>query len=185
MRSALRAAAGAVALALAALTAPSPAHAEAVFVEVNPSTIQAGFQVAIRAGCGDALNSATVHSEAFGTVTVEPVNVHLIAAATVPEDKRADSYPVKLTCPSRQTATTTLWVVNHDSPRNGPNTGGGALAGDGGATLIGAGATATALGVGVLLLSRRRGLAPVARPGGPPGRRSPDDSSPASPPTPA
>ncbi|MEU8081445.1 hypothetical protein AB0B31_39070 [Catellatospora citrea] len=161
MRSALRVAAGAVALVVAALTAPAPAHAEGVFVEVNPSTIQAGFQVAIRASCGDALNNAKVHSEAFGTVTVEPVNVYLIAAATVPEHKKAGGYNVKLTCPSRQTATTTLWVVNHDSPSHGPNTGGGALAGDGGATLIGAGATAMGLGLGVLLLSRRRGRSPL------------------------
>ncbi|GAA1372579.1 hypothetical protein [Catellatospora chokoriensis] len=161
MRSALRVAAGAVALVVAALTAPAPAHAEGVFVEVNPSTIQAGFQVAIRASCGDALNNAKVHSEAFGTVTVEPVNVYLIAAATVPENKKAGGYNVKLTCPSRQTATTTLWVVNHDSPSRGPNTGGGALAGDGGATLIGAGATAMGLGLGVLLLSRRRGRSPL------------------------
>ncbi|MEV4411944.1 hypothetical protein [Catellatospora sp. NPDC049609] len=159
MRSALRVAAGATALVVAALTAPSPAHAESVFVEVNPSTIQAGFQVAIRASCGDALNNAKVHSDAFGEVTVEPVNSYLIAAASVPEDKKAGGYNVKLTCPSRQTATTTLWVVNHDSPHHGPNTGGGALADDG-STMIGAGAAAVALGVG-LLLFRRRGRSPL------------------------
>jgi hypothetical protein len=151
---------GAAALAVAALAAPAPAHAEGVFVEVNPSTIQAGFQVAIRASCGDVLNNATVHSEAFGTVTVEPANSHLVAAATVPEDKRPGGYNVKLTCPSRQTATTTLWVVNHESPQQGPNTGGGALA-DNGSTMIGAGAAAVGLGVGLLLLMRRRGRTPL------------------------
>lgn len=160
MRSALRVAAGATALVVAALTAPSPAHAEGVFVEVNPSTIQAGFQVAIRASCGDALNNAKVHSAAFGTVTVEPLNSYLIAAATVPEHKKAGGYNVKLTCPSRQTATTTLWVVNHDSPEHGPNTGGGALA-DNGGTLIGGGAAVVGLGLGLLLLMRRRGRSPL------------------------
>ncbi|GHJ45498.1 hypothetical protein Cs7R123_28400 [Catellatospora sp. TT07R-123] len=160
MRSAIRVAASAAALALAGLSAPAPAYAEGVFVEVNPSTIQAGFQVAIRASCGDALNNAKVHSEAFGTVTVEPANAYLIAAATVPENKPPRGYSVKLTCPSRQTATTTLWVVGEHSSNHGPNTGGGFLAGDDGSTLIGAGAAAVGLGAGVALLARRRRTLP-------------------------
>ena len=149
------------ALAVAALTAPAPAHAEGVFVEVNPSTIQAGFQVAIRASCGDALNNAKVHSEAFGTVTVEPVNVYLIAAATVPEHTRGRRLQREADLPEPADRHHHAVGGQPRQPEHGPNTGGGALAGDSGATLIGAGAAAIGLGLGVLLLSRRRGRSPL------------------------
>src|ERR1044071_8712845 len=65
------AAAGAAVFAGAAtsLLGPAPAHADTVFIEVNPSTILAGYAVSLRASCGSTVNPATAKSEAFGTVT--------------------------------------------------------------------------------------------------------------------
>jgi hypothetical protein len=154
-RAGLRAAAGLAALAAVMLVAPAPAQAEGVFVEVNPSTIQAGFQVAIRASCGDALNPAKVTSEAFGEVTVQPVNAYLIAAVTVPGNTKARQYSVRLTCPSKQTATSTLWVIGQETPTKGPATGGGGMA-DNGTMMISGGAAALGLGAALMLARRHR-----------------------------
>lgn len=158
-RAGLRIAAGMAALAVATFAAPLPAQASGVFVEINPSTIQAGFQVAIRASCGDSLNPAKVTSDAFGEVTVQPVNAFLIAAVTVPGNTKPKQYNVRLTCPSKQTANTTLWIIGQETPTKGPATGGGALA-DNGTMMISGGAAALGLGA-VLMVARYRRRAGV------------------------
>jgi hypothetical protein len=147
----------ALAAGIVALTA-APARAVDVFVEVNPSTIQAGFQVGIRGSCGDNLNPATVKSDAFGQVTLLPQYGFLTAAVAIPPDKRARGYTVKLTCPNGSTASTTLFVISMDQPTRGPNTGGGGTAdgGTGGTLMITGGLTAVGVGAGLGLLALRR-----------------------------
>ncbi|WP_117208469.1 hypothetical protein [Allorhizocola rhizosphaerae] len=150
--------------ALAVIAAPSAAHADGEYIRITPSTIQAGFQIEIEAFCGDNVNPATVKSEAFGVVTITPQQdprsgkfVHR-GTATIPQDKHARAYPVTMTCPSNQSATTTLHVVNFNVPSRGPRTGGGALASDNGghSGLIVAGAGSLAAGAFLLVLARRR-----------------------------
>jgi LPXTG-motif cell wall-anchored protein len=164
MRSVLRAATAAGALAAVLLAAPHPARGDGEYLRVTPSTIQAGFQIEIEGYCGDNLNQATVKSDAFGTVTITPVPQPLTGkylhrgTATIPTDKPARAYAVVMTCPSQQSATTTLNVVNYSVPSLGPNSGGGALADNSlpanGFTLAGIGALA--LGSLLLLLRRRK-----------------------------
>jgi hypothetical protein len=164
MRSVLRATAAA-AIGAAVLAAPVPAFADGEYLRITPSTIQAGFQVEIEAYCGDNVNPATVTSDAFGVVTITPQTnttngktTHR-GTATIPTDKKAQAYRVRLTCPSQQTATTTLNVVNYNLPSTGPKTGGGALAAASKQTtsmLIGAGATAAGAGALLLFVARRR-----------------------------
>jgi hypothetical protein len=123
--------AGGLVAAVAAATACGAARASAsgVWVEVSPSSITAGFQVGVRADCGDNSNAATVTSKAFGTVTVQPLNSILQAEAHVPENTPAGGFDVTLTCKTGSTATTTLWVVNKGGGKSmGPHTGGGYLA---------------------------------------------------------
>ncbi|MEU8659684.1 hypothetical protein AB0C31_23685, partial [Actinoplanes philippinensis] len=67
-----------------ALTGAAPAAAAAVFVELNPSTVRAGDEFALRASCDDNLKSATVRGEPFGSVTVEPEFGFLTATVRVP-----------------------------------------------------------------------------------------------------
>ena len=164
MRSVLRVVAGIGALSVAILAAPVPAQADGEYLKVTPSTIQAGFQIEIEGFCGDNVNPATVKSDAFGVVTITPVPdsknpnrfIHR-GTATIPTDKAPKAYPVTMTCPSQQSATTTLHVVNYSVPSHGPKTGGGALAENSlptnGFTLAGVGAIT--LG-SLLLLWRRR-----------------------------
>jgi hypothetical protein len=71
------------------------AQAANVFVEVTPTTVDAGFLVGIRASCGGGSDPATVESGAFGKVTVHPQNGFLTAAATVPIGQRAGYYTVR------------------------------------------------------------------------------------------
>jgi hypothetical protein len=157
------AATGAALLAGAAtlLAGPAPAHAQTVFIEVNPSTIMAGFTVSIRGSCGSMANPAKATSEAFGTVTLEPENNFLVGQATVPANKQPRGYTVRMTCASGASANTTLWVISATSrPTRGPNTGGGYLAnhrGPGGTIMIAGGlAAASAGGVLAVWLFRRR-----------------------------
>ena len=164
MRSVLKAAAGAGVLSVAILAAPVAAWADGEYLRVTPSTIQAGFQIEIEGFCGDNVNPATVKSDAFGVVTITPTPdqknpnrfLHR-GTATIPTDKAPKAYPVTMTCPSQQSATTTLHVVNYNVPSHGPKTGGGALASNSlptnGFTLAGLGAIAFG---SVLLLWRRR-----------------------------
>jgi len=162
MRSVLRATALACFLGVAG--APSAAWADGEFLRITPSTIQAGFQVEIEANCGDAVNPATVSSDAFGVVTITPQRdprtnqVLDRGQATIPPGTKAGSYKVLLKCPSQQTATTTLHVVNTNPIRSlGPHTGGGYLAhNDNSGLMIGAGSAAVAAGALLFVLSRRR-----------------------------
>jgi hypothetical protein len=136
-----------------------PAHADTVFIEVNPSTILAGFQVALRGSCGANPNPAKATSQAFGTVTLNPEKGFLIGDATIPTDKKPAGYSVRLTCASGSTATTTLWVISASSrPTKGPNTGGGYLAnhGGGGTALLVGGLAAVAAGGALAFWTARR-----------------------------
>ncbi|MEV0274092.1 hypothetical protein AB0H43_35420 [Hamadaea sp. NPDC050747] len=148
--------AGAATLLLGPAT---PAHADTVFIEVNPSTILAGYQVALRGSCGANPNQAKATSTAFGTVTMTPEKGFLIGSATIPSDKKPAGYSVKLTCASGSTATTTVWVISASStPTKGPNTGGGYLAhhGGGGTALLAGGLAAVAAGGALAFWTARR-----------------------------
>jgi hypothetical protein len=137
-------------------TSPPPGR----FVEVNPSTVEAGFIIGIRASCPDNTRPAEVESRAFGEVVVQPQYGFLTAAATVRSDIDAQSYRVVLDCPDTLLgATTTLVVVVGNRPSRGPATGFGGMAGkDDGTTLLTGGAIAlvAALALVVVTLWRRR-----------------------------
>jgi hypothetical protein len=138
---------------------PSPTTPRSgVFVQVTPDTVQPDYLVGIEASCGDDNSrSASVESAAFGRVTVRPQNGALTASATVPANRRADTYRVHLTCRNRRTATTTLRVLGNTRPSRGPATGFGGTAGGGSATvLITGGLLAIAAGLGLFTLRRRR-----------------------------
>jgi hypothetical protein len=167
--SGLRLIVGAAALAVAALPAaalvsPPALAAQGVFVEVNPNTIQAGYQVGIYASCGDDLNPASVRSGAFGELTLTPTpgSQFLAGSATVPADTRADEYRVDLTCADGATASAELFVLGMAKPTRGPDTGGGGTASAGGppappVLLAGASTIALAAGLGLLLVRRATG----------------------------
>ncbi len=164
MRRLSHAAAALAALALtggAVALGAAPAHAAAVFVELNPSTVPAGEEVGLRARCDDNLTAATVTSDAFtGKVTVRPRYGFLTATVTVPARTRPDDYRVRLTCAGGESATATLHVVARDRPARGPATGFGGSAGAGTmpAVLVTGGLVAIGGGglLGVLTLRRRR-----------------------------
>ena len=84
MRTSVRAAFLAAAAGLSLVAATGPAQAAAVFVETNPSTVRVGDEVGLRASCTDNLVAATVTSDAFGSVTVEPSFGFLTATTRVP-----------------------------------------------------------------------------------------------------
>ncbi|WP_239090980.1 hypothetical protein [Asanoa iriomotensis] len=163
---------GAPALAAPAPTpTPTPtadAVPEGLFIEVNPSTAEAGQIVGIRASCTEAdddppedTEDAIVESTAFGEVTVKPQFGHLTGAVTIPADTPARSYRVVLDCPGLFTgsADTTVNVLNGNRPSRGPATGFGGTAGDDNSTMVltgGAVALAAGLVLGVLTLRRRR-----------------------------
>ncbi|MEW2432082.1 hypothetical protein AB0877_29070 [Micromonospora sp. NPDC047644] len=114
------------------LLSVAPARAgENVFVEVTPNSVQAGSRVSIKASCDNDNNNrqSSVHSDAFGSVTLRPDKGFLTAQASIPRDKPADQYPVDLRCDNGQTSSTTLTVLNMASPSKGPATGGGGMAG--------------------------------------------------------
>jgi hypothetical protein len=151
------------ALALAfpvVLLGSSPAHAAAVFVESNPSTVPAGDEIGLRASCDDNLRAAVVTADPFGRVTVSPRYGFLTATVRVPATTKAGDFRVRLRCPDGASATTTLHVVARDRPTRGPATGGGGTAGTAGTVpvLIGGGFAAMAAGLvlGVLALRRRQ-----------------------------
>jgi hypothetical protein len=163
------------------LGAPAPAAAAAqvdVFIEVNPSTIQVGYQVGIRASCGDDLNQATAKSGAFGEITLTPApeSGRMHGSATVPASTPAGEYHVDLRCANGATARAELFVLAMAQPTRGPKTGGGGTRQAGGAAdtgpvgaaaagggtgagpvlLAGTGAAALATATGLLLGYRRR-----------------------------
>jgi hypothetical protein len=129
-----------------------------VFVEVTPSTVQAGDQVEIQAGCDGNDQQARVRSDAFGRASVRPDNGLLTGTATVPDRKPPGTYDVVLSCRNNTTANTTLTVVNMSKASRGPATGGGGTAGDGISPLVltgGLGVAAVGAGVALIVRGRR------------------------------
>ncbi|MFI2648334.1 hypothetical protein [Micromonospora fulviviridis] len=147
-------------------TQPSPA--DVIFVEVTPSTVEPGFLVGIRASCRDNSVPATVVSDAFGRIQVQPQRGLLTASPMVRERTRPGNYRVKLECPTGQTASTMLQVVKRVQPSRGPATGFGGTAGGGGLggllVPVGLGLTVVGAVVGVAASRRQprtlRGAAP-------------------------
>ena len=135
-------------------TSPPPGR----FVEVNPSTVEAGFIIGIRASCPDNSVPAEVESRAFGEVVVHPQYGFLTAAATVRSDLNAQSYRVILDCPDTLLgASTSLEVVVGNRPSRGPATGFGGMAGkNDGTTLLTGGAIALAVGLVLAIVTLRR-----------------------------
>ena len=144
------------------LATATPARAgENTFVEVTPSSAQAGTRVSIRASCDkDNNQQATVKSDAFGRVVLRPDNGFLTGAVTIPGNKQPGDYPVDLRCANGNTASTTLTVLNMAQPSKGPATGGGGTAGGRGAgslLLVGGLAVVTVVaGLGMFGGGRRR-----------------------------
>ncbi|MFC0527045.1 hypothetical protein [Phytohabitans kaempferiae] len=131
----------------------------ATYVELNPETVQAGYLVGIRASCDDNTKPATVESGAFGEVRVYPQFDVLTAAVTVPAERDARRYEVRLSCEGGGSATARLNVLPGGRPSEGPATGFGGMAGDGsGGLLVGGGVVAIAVGalLGAYTLRRRR-----------------------------
>jgi hypothetical protein len=152
-----RAAVLAGATVMLALVTAAPAHAAEVFIEVNPSTVEAGNQIGIRASCPDNNAAAIVRSDAFGQVTVSPQYGFLTATIRVPADREARTYAVRLTCAEGSEAVVNLYVVNKNRPTQGPATGFGGMAGrDSGTLLIGVGLAAIIVGAGLGLITLRR-----------------------------
>ena len=152
---------------------PTASTAGGVWIEVIPGTVDAGSSVALRADCGDNSVPATVTSNAFGTVNVQPDLNLLKAEVLVPARTQQGGYDVNLACRSGSTATTTLQVVGKVTaqpttrtakPSMGPHTGGGFLANRGRGVLAGpaiwlvggAGALAAAGALGAITVRRRR-----------------------------
>jgi hypothetical protein len=146
------------------LLVPSPALAGDIYVQLSPSTVEAGYLVGIRASCSDNTMPATVESAGFGTVTAQPQDGLLTAAALVPEGTDAGTFRVRLNCPDGRNASTMLNVVAAGRPKRGPATGFGGSAGpDAGALLLGGGVAVTLIGavLGLVALRRRSGAVPT------------------------
>ncbi|MEV4825296.1 hypothetical protein [Micromonospora sp. NPDC049274] len=160
--------AGPLLAATPAQSAPQPAPAVDVFVEVSPSTVQPGYLVGIRASCQDNSVGATVVSDAFGAVGVQPQRGVLTAAPMVRERTRPGNYRVKLECRDGETASTMLQVVKKvpAQPSRGPATGFGGGAGWTTGKLLlpgGAALTITGLILAVVALRRPRTVHGVTR----------------------
>ncbi|MFF5181050.1 hypothetical protein ACFY2Q_23720 [Micromonospora sp. NPDC000316] len=141
------------------VAAPQPPPPVDVFVEVTPSTVQPGYLVGIRASCRDNSVGATVVSDAFGAVGVQPQRDVLTAAPMVRERTRPGNYRVKLECRGGETASTMLQVVKKvpDHPSRGPATGfGGSSGGMTGKLLLPGGAALTIAGLVIAVLALRR-----------------------------
>jgi hypothetical protein len=116
--------------------ADGAANSAGVWVRVNPATVNAGAQTQITATCGQNVNTATVTSTAFGSVTLQASSTVLSASVTIPSSTPKGAFDVRLTCPGTGTANTTLMVVSSMAAQGqgqasnapGPNTGGGFLA---------------------------------------------------------
>lgn len=135
---------------------PSPVD---IFVEVSPSTVQPGYLVGIRASCRDNSVGATVVSDAFGAVGVQPQRGVLTAAPMVRERTRPGNYRVKLECRDGDTASTMLQVVKKvpSQPSRGPATGfGGGTGGMTGKLLLPGGAALTITGLILAVTALRR-----------------------------
>nr|WP_218908516.1 hypothetical protein [Micromonospora jinlongensis] len=135
---------------------PSPVD---IFVEVSPSTVQPGYLVGIRASCRDNSVGATVVSDAFGAVGVQPQRGVLTAAPMVRDRTRPGNYRVKLECRDGETASTMLQVVKKvpSQPSRGPATGfGGGAGGMTGKLLLPGGAALTITGLILAVTALRR-----------------------------
>ncbi|MGW4296229.1 hypothetical protein ACWEH1_24750 [Micromonospora chersina] len=137
---------------------PQPSPADVIFVEVTPSTVEPGFLVGIRASCRDNTVPATVVSDAFGRIQVQPQHGLLTASPMVRDRTRPGNYRVKLECPGGQTASTMLQVVKRVQPSRGPATGFGGTAGGGGlgGLLVPVGLGLTVVGAVVGVVASRR-----------------------------
>ncbi|WP_422740648.1 hypothetical protein ACN263_09415 [Micromonospora sp. WMMD729] len=139
--------------------APQPGPVD-IFVEVSPSTVQPGYLVGIRASCRDNSVGATVVSDAFGAVGVQPQHGVLTAAPMVRERTRPGNYRVKLECRDGETASTMLQVVKKvpsPHPSRGPATGfGGTAGGTAGKLLLPGGAAFTVAGLVLAVVALRR-----------------------------
>ncbi|MEO3774135.1 hypothetical protein [Micromonospora sp. B9E7] len=138
--------------------APQPGPVD-IFVEVSPSTVQPGYLVGIRASCRDNSVGATVVSDAFGAVGVQPQRGVLTAAPMVRERTRPGNYRVKLECRDGETASTMLQVVKKvpSQPSRGPATGfGGGAGGITGKLLLPVGAALTITGLVLAVVALRR-----------------------------
>ncbi|MDG4780397.1 hypothetical protein O7614_12170 [Micromonospora sp. WMMD961] len=138
--------------------APQPAPVD-IFVEVSPSTVQPGYLVGIRASCRDNSVGATVVSDAFGAVGVQPQHGVLTAAPMVRERTRPGNYRIKLECRDGETASTMLQVVKKvpSQPSRGPATGfGGGAGGVTGKLLLPVGAALTITGLILAVVALRR-----------------------------
>ncbi|MFI7606128.1 hypothetical protein ACIBTV_13480 [Micromonospora sp. NPDC049366] len=128
-----------------------------VFVKVSPSTVQPGYLVGIEASCRDNSIPATVVSDAFGRVQVQPQRGLLTAAPMVRERTRPGNYRVKLECRDGETASTMLQVVKAVKPTRGPATGfGGSAGGFTGGLLVPGGIALTIAGLVVAIVALRR-----------------------------
>ncbi|MEW2141739.1 hypothetical protein AB0869_02860 [Micromonospora vinacea] len=146
--------------------APQPAPSVDIFVEVSPSTVQPGYLVGIRASCRDNSVGATVVSDAFGAVGVQPQRGVLTAAPMVRERTRPGNYRVKLECRDGETASTMLQVVKKipNQPSRGPATGfGGSGGGMTGKLLLPGGAALTIAGLIIAVMALRRPRAATRR----------------------
>ncbi|MEW2431787.1 hypothetical protein AB0877_27575 [Micromonospora sp. NPDC047644] len=146
--------------------APQPTPAVDIFVEVSPSTVQPGYLVGIRASCRDNSVGATVVSDAFGAVGVQPQRGVLTAAPMVRERTRPGNYRVKLECRDGETASTMLQVVKKVpvQPSRGPATGfGGSTGGMTGKLLLPGGAALTIAGLVLAVTALRRPRAATRR----------------------
>ncbi|SBT37816.1 hypothetical protein [Micromonospora auratinigra] len=145
---------------------PQPQPGDVIFVEVTPSTVQPGYLVGIRASCRDNSLPATVVSDAFGRIQVQPQHGLLTASPMVKERTRPGNYRVKLECRGGETASTMLQVVERVAPSRGPATGFGGTAGTGsGGLLVPIGLAFTLAGavVGVVASRRPRTVPGAAR----------------------
>jgi len=141
-----------------ALPAAAAARGAEVFVEVTPSTVQAGDQVEIQGSCDGNDRQASVRSDAFGRASLRPDNGLLTGTATIPDRKPPGTFDVVLTCRNNATANTTLTVVNMSKATRGPATGGGGTAGGSVSPLVltgGLGAVAVGAGVALIVRGRR------------------------------
>ncbi|GAB3958017.1 hypothetical protein GCM10027614_74610 [Micromonospora vulcania] len=167
--AALPAVSGVLVAAAPALGAPQPGPADGapqpgpvvdVFVEVSPSTVQPGYLVGIRASCRDNSVGATVVSDAFGAIGVQPQGGVLTAAPMVRERTRPGNYRVKLECRDGETASTMLQVVkkvpSSPVPSRGPATGFGGGGGLTGKLLLPGGAALTITGLILAVVALRR-----------------------------
>ncbi|WP_435870471.1 hypothetical protein [Micromonospora noduli] len=146
--------------------APQPSPAVDIFVEVSPSTVQPGYLVGIRASCRDNSVGATVVSDAFGAVGVQPQRGVLTAAPMVRERTRPGNYRVKLECRDGETASTMLQVVKKipNQPSRGPATGfGGSSGGITGKLLLPGGAALIITGLVLAVMALRRPRAAARR----------------------